>query len=74
MAVDPVFQKRGIGRFILDATCRIAKGKKINFISLYSYRPLENALRLYRIYGFKETGVKRDLFGIELFEMILDIT
>jgi hypothetical protein len=42
-------------------------------VTLDSFRPLKNAVRFYKKYGFKETGVTTDLYGIEIFEMIKEL-
>ena len=70
MAVDPQFQKKGIGYNLLSYIHNIAREKKFQQISLESYKPLKKAIALYEKYGFKKTTKKRHYHGIEIFEMI----
>lgn len=70
MVVDPDFQRKGIGRFILENIISFAKKRKIKKFVLESSKPLNNALNFYEKHGFKKTGYTRDFYGIEIFEMI----
>lgn len=73
MVVHPDFQRRGIGRLILDNICNIAEKKRIKLLVLESYEPLDKAVKFYKKFGFKRTNKIRDYFGIEIFEMIKDL-
>ncbi len=70
MAVKPKYQKKGIGRFILDEICTTAKEKHTKTISLECFGPLINAVSLYERCGFRKTGTKRNYHGIEIFKMV----
>lgn len=70
MAVEPNYQNTGIGSFILENIYRIAKNDNIKKVSLESFKPLEKAVRFYKKHGFEKTGITKDLYGIEIFEMI----
>ena len=70
MAVLPDMQRSGIGRFILENINYIARDSKIEKLVLESSRPLQNALNFYEKYGFKKTGVTRDFYGVQVYEMI----
>jgi N-acetylglutamate synthase-like GNAT family acetyltransferase len=73
MAVNPKFQKKGVGLFILDEIYRIAHRRDISLLSLDSSKPLKDAIRFYERYGFKRTGITHDFFGVEIFEMIKEL-
>jgi len=47
MAVDPKYQKKGIGYNLLSYIHNIAREKKFQQISLESYKPLKKAIALY---------------------------
>ncbi len=70
MAVDPDFQRIGIGNFILENITSYYEKRKIKKFILESSKPLNNALNFYEKHGFKKTGLNRDFFGVEIFEMI----
>jgi len=70
MAVLPDFQRSGIGRFILENINNIAREYKIEKLVLESSSPLKNALNFYEKHGFKKTGVNRDFYGVQIYEMI----
>jgi N-acetylglutamate synthase-like GNAT family acetyltransferase len=70
MAVEPKFQKKGIGSFILENICKIAGNDDIKKLSLESFEPLKKAIRFYKKHGFIESGITKDLHGNEIFEMI----
>jgi ribosomal protein S18 acetylase RimI-like enzyme len=54
MAVDEPYQRKGYGRRLLDAACRMAKRRGALQVLLYSQRSLLPAIRLYKSYGFSE--------------------
>jgi ribosomal protein S18 acetylase RimI-like enzyme len=70
MAVEPDYQNKGVGLFILENIFDIAKNENIKKISLESFKPLKKAVRFYEKHGFKKTGIIKDLYGNEIFEMI----
>jgi N-acetylglutamate synthase-like GNAT family acetyltransferase len=73
MAVHPNFQRHGIGGFILKNINNIAAKNKIKKLILESSSPLENALNFYMRHGFKKTGLTRDFYGVQVYEMIKKI-
>jgi len=73
MAVNPQYQKKGIGYQLLEYISNFAREKNLHQLSLESYKPLKSAIRLYEKYGFKKTGKKRYYYDIEIFEMIIYI-
>jgi len=73
MAVHPDYQNKGIGFFILENISNFAKKEKIKKLSLESFKPLFKAVRFYEKYGFKKTGIIKDLCGNEIFEMIKEL-
>jgi N-acetylglutamate synthase-like GNAT family acetyltransferase len=70
MAVDPVFQKNGVGNILLNKIIKFTTNEKIKKILIYSYYPLKDAIRFYESNGFKKSGKKLDYHGINVFEMI----
>lgn len=74
MAVEPDYQNKGIGLFIFENIFNIAKNENIKKISLDSFKPLKKAVRFYKKHGFKKTGIKKDLFGNEIFEMVKELS
>jgi len=70
LAVEPDYQNKGIGLFILENIFKIAKKENIKKISLDSFKPLNKAVNFYEKHGFKKTGITKDLYGNEIFEML----
>lgn len=70
MAVHPDYQKRGIGLFILKKINELAKRKDIKTISLDTSKPLKKAIKFYKKFGFEFTGVTKNFYGVEIYEMI----
>ncbi|MFX1538979.1 MAG: GNAT family N-acetyltransferase [Promethearchaeota archaeon] len=73
MAVNPKYQRKGIGSSILEKVFTISKERSINTVSLECFDPLIDAKRLYKKFNFTSTGRKRTLHGIEVFEMMKKI-
>ena len=73
MAVHPNNQKKGVGSFILKEIEEMAKEKNIKSISLDTSKPLKIAIKFYKKFGFRFTGVKHNFYGIEIYEMIKTI-
>lgn len=70
VVVKPEYQRKGIGHLILEEISRLAKEQHVITLSLDCFGPLIEAFNLYKKFGFQETGRKRNLLGIEIFEMI----
>lgn len=70
MAVLPVVQHMGVGRFMMEKIEALAMQKHVAVISLDTSKPLEQAIRFYQGCGFAFTGVTHDFYGVEIFEMI----
>lgn len=60
MAVIPVFQGQKIGQQLLKFCINFAKIKGWDKLIIYSSTLLENAIYLYRKYGFKEVELEKD--------------
>ncbi|HET7361117.1 MAG TPA: GNAT family N-acetyltransferase [Salinimicrobium sp.] len=60
MAVDPKYQGRKIGQKLLEASLEYAKTHNWRTLLLYSNRKLENAIYLYKKFGFKEIEMEKD--------------
>ena len=54
MAVAPEFQGRRIGQKLMEYCIDFAKNQKWDHILLYSNTKLENAIHIYKKYGFEE--------------------
>jgi GNAT superfamily N-acetyltransferase len=61
MAVTEVWQGKGIGEHILLALIERARGKKARKLFIVSNTKLENAIRLYRKHGFKDSAENRHI-------------
>ena len=61
MAVDPNYQGLNIGQSLLRFAIDLGKQNAWKKIILYSSTKLENALYIYRKYGFKEIEIEKNL-------------
>ena len=60
MAVDPEFQGEKIGQQLLEYAINFAKMKDWDKLIIYSSTLLENAIYIYKKYGFKEVELEKD--------------
>ena len=60
MAVTPAAQGKKIGQKLMEHTIKFAKEKKWEELILYSNRKLENAIYIYRKYGFVEIPIEEN--------------
>ncbi|WP_374960215.1 GNAT family N-acetyltransferase [Gilvibacter sp.] len=60
MAVSPAARGKGIGQKLMQHCIAFAKSQNWKGLLLYSNRILENAIHIYRKYGFKEIPVEPD--------------
>lgn len=60
MAVDPAYQGLKIGQSLLQHAIGIGHQNKWDKLVLYSSTRLENAIHMYRKYGFKEIIMEKD--------------
>jgi ribosomal protein S18 acetylase RimI-like enzyme len=60
MAVHPEFRGRKIGQRLLQYCIEFSRNKNLESLILYSNTILENAIYLYRKYGFKELKLEPD--------------
>ena len=58
MAVNPVYRGLKIGQHLMQHTIDFSKEKNLTSIILYSNKKLENAIYIYRKYGFVEIPVE----------------
>lgn len=61
MAIDPIHRGKKLGTLLLSKTIEFAKNKELKELMLYSNRVLENAIHLYRKFGFVEEPLEPDL-------------
>jgi [ribosomal protein S18]-alanine N-acetyltransferase len=62
IAVDPIQQKQGIGRLLLDNVQQQAVAKKANTIFLELRATNQRALALYQMAGFNEIGLRKNYY------------
>lgn len=60
MAVDPKFQGKKIGQQLMQFCINFARKKDWGELIIYSSTILENAIYIYRKYGFKEVELEKD--------------
>ncbi len=60
MAVSPKYRGLKIGQKMMDHCIEFAKNKNWNKLLLYSNKKLENAIYIYRKYGFMEVELEKD--------------
>ncbi|HET8753890.1 MAG TPA: GNAT family N-acetyltransferase [Salinimicrobium sp.] len=60
MAVTPEYQAKKIGQEMLKYSLDFAQSKNWKKLILYSNRKLENAIYLYRKFGFEEVEIEKD--------------
>ena len=60
MAVLPKFQGKKIGQHLMQYCIEFAREKGWKELLLYSNTILENAIYIYRKYGFKEVAMEKD--------------
>jgi ribosomal protein S18 acetylase RimI-like enzyme len=61
MAVDPEFQGHGIGKEMMLYCIAFAKAQHFEKLILYSNTILENAIHIYRKFGFVEVPLEKDV-------------
>ena len=59
MAVKPEFRNKGIGKKLLKKCIDYSKSNNYSSIILYSNKKLNNAIHLYRNFGFKEIKMEK---------------
>ena len=60
MAVDPSVQGKGVGKQMMEDVIAFAKAEKFKSLILYSNTILENAIHIYKKYGFAEIPLETD--------------
>lgn len=70
MAVSPECQGRGFGLLMVEKVEEMAKRVGLKMLSLDTSKPLRKAIGFYQGCGFEFTGVVKDFFGVEIFEMV----
>ncbi|MDC9721751.1 MAG: GNAT family N-acetyltransferase [Urechidicola sp.] len=73
MAVDPKYQGLKFGQQLMSYCINFAKEKKWKKLLLYSNRSLENAIYIYRKFGFIEVPVVGSPYSRGDIKMILDL-
>ena len=59
MAVKPEYRNKGIGKKLLKKCIDYSKSNNYSSIILYSNKKLNNAIHLYRNFGFKEIRMEK---------------
>lgn len=62
IAVEPLQQKQGIGRILLDAVQQQSRLKKANTIFLEVRAGNKRAISLYQMAGFNEIGLRKNYY------------
>lgn len=57
MAITPKYQGKKIGQKLMEHSINFAKDQKWNQLIIYSNRKLENAIYIYKKYGFREIPI-----------------
>jgi ribosomal protein S18 acetylase RimI-like enzyme len=65
LAVDPAFQRRGVGRSLMEAAVREARARGARRLTLRVLAHNESAVRLYESVGFVVEGVLRGEFFLD---------
>ncbi|MDR5589826.1 GNAT family N-acetyltransferase [Christiangramia sp. SM2212] len=60
MAVKPEYRGKKIGHQLMQHSIEFATDQNWDSLIIYSNRKLENAIHLYRKYGFKEIPIAKD--------------
>lgn len=61
MAVNPAFQGRGLGQKMMAHCIAFAKAQQFEGLILYSNTKLENAIHIYKKWGFVEIPQEKDV-------------
>ncbi|MDR0978225.1 MAG: ribosomal protein S18-alanine N-acetyltransferase [Endomicrobium sp.] len=65
IAVSPHFRRQNLGRFMFSDMLKEAESAKSKFISLETRKSNTPALNLYKSFGFKETGLRKNYYKDE---------
>lgn len=57
MAITPKYQGKKIGQKLMEHSIKFAKNQGWNHLIIYSNRKLENAIYIYKKYGFREIPI-----------------
>ncbi|MDT0642903.1 GNAT family N-acetyltransferase [Zunongwangia sp. F363] len=60
MAVTPVYQGKKLGQKLMEHGLKFAKNEGWDQLIIYSNRKLENAIYIYKKYGFKEIPIEEN--------------
>ena len=62
IAVTETHRQKGIGTALLERVFRLAKDKKLSFVSLKVRQSNQNAIRLYSALGFGQEGLRKGFY------------
>lgn len=60
MAITPSYQGKSLGQKLMEHTLQYAKSKGWDALIIYSNRKLENAIYIYKKYGFEEIPIEEN--------------
>ncbi len=63
IAVSPEFRRNGTGSALLGHAVKISREKNLAFLSLEVRKSNENAIRLYRKFGFDIVGERKNFYS-----------
>lgn len=76
VATAPEHRRRGVGRAVLEATLSHGRGKRCTLATLEVRRSNEAALALYKAFGFRAVGVRKNYYvdeGEDAVVMLMDL-
>ena len=62
IAVSPALRRQGVGRGLLDYTCKCCLEERIGRLLLDVRESNQGAVAFYRQYGFAEDGIRRNFY------------
>ncbi len=65
ICIDPMFQRQGLGRQLMENVMRQSRERKVKRIFLEVRISNQSALQLYQSMGFRQIGVRRDYYPAE---------
>jgi ribosomal-protein-alanine N-acetyltransferase len=65
IAVDPKFRRQNLGKFMLSNILKEVEERKSKFIFLEARKSNTPALNLYKSFGFKEIGIRKNYYKNE---------
>lgn len=71
IAVSEDVRRRGIGKGLLDYTCKCSREKQIERLLLDVRESNESAIAFYKTYGFKTDGIRKNFYDMPKEDAVL---